>query len=160
MVLLVLAAIGMAATVVLVRGWRDRHRRPRHGSVVVPKVWVVASWSMWANVFLAGRGLRQLEPDPPVVWWIAVPVILFVTVSVLILIVWIASGLSAGDREVLPVALFFQIAVVADALLALWLSPRLLAMGVLVVVVVGLGTIIAAVRTPVRRRAAAPAATT
>lgn len=159
MVLLVLAATGIAATAVLVRGWRDRDRRPRPGSVVVPRVWSAASWFVLADVILAGGGVRRLEPDPPVVWWLAVPVVLFAAVSVLILILWIASGLSAGDREVLPVALFFQIAVVADALLALWLSPRLAAMSVLLVVACGLGVIVVAVRTPVRRRSAPVPAT-
>jgi hypothetical protein len=159
MVVLLVAAIGIAATVVLVRGWRGRHRRSRRGSVVVPRIWSAASGLMLANVFLAGGGVRQLEQDPPVVWWVAVPVALFAAVAVLILIVWIASGLSVGDREVLPVALFVQIAVVADALLALWLNPRMLFMGVLVVVAIGLVVIVAAVRTPVRP-VVLPAATT
>lgn len=151
MVLLVMAAAGIAATVVLVRGWRRRDRRPRPGAVVVPKVWQAASWFMWANIFFAGRGLWQLEPEPPVVWWVAVPVILFAVVSVVILIVWMASGLSAGDREVLPAALFFQIAVVADAMLALWLRPDPVYVIPLVVIGSGLATIVAAVRTPVGR---------
>lgn len=150
MVLLVLAAIGIASTIVLVRGWRRRDRRPRQGSVLVPTVWNAASWFMWANVLLSGRGLWMLEPDPPVVWWIAVPVILFATVSVLILIVWIASGLSAGDRQVLPAALFVQICVVADAMLALWLRPGLIYATSLLVVAGGLVTMVAAVRSPVR----------
>lgn len=159
MVVLLVAAIGIAATVVLVRGWRGRHRRSRRGSVVVPRIWSAASGFMLANVFLAGGGVRQLEQAPPVVWWVAVPAALFAAVSVLILIVWIASGLSVGDREVLPVALFFQIAVVADALLALWLSPRLPAMVVLLAAACGLGVIVAAVRTPVPRRVPQAAAT-
>ena len=150
MVLLVMAAAGIAATVVLVRLASPRPSsatwccRGAQGLAGRERVHV-------GNIFFAGRGLGQLEPDPPVVSWVAVPVILFAVVSVVILIVWTASGLSAGDREVLPRRCSSRSRSSPTRCWRCGFDPAPVYLIPLVAVGCGSATMVAAVRTPVGR---------